>query len=256
MSAAYDLIRGFEGFRANPYWDVNAYRAGYGSDTMTTADGRVVPISTGMTVSRDDAERDLARRVDTEFMPRAISAVGQAAWGHLNDQQRAALTSITYNYGELPAPVASAIQAGDLAGAEQAIRALAGHNGGVNEGRRNKEADLFSGRSQAPSTMEADGPANPDRRLAWAYANGRMSPEDAALYEQGMEAGDFPKAGKKEDRPDPLAGLASATERRRAPVALAPISIAPISAPAQAGQGIPDLLASITRAPLARYRGI
>ena len=248
MSSAYEVIRGFEGFRANPYWDVNAYRAGYGSDTMTTADGRVVPISTGMTVTKQDAERDLARRVDTEFMPRAASAVGQDAWGRLNDQQRAALTSITYNYGELPASVASAVQSDDMAAADAAIRALASHNDGVNADRRNKEADLFSGKAQAPVAQEGD------TRLAWAYANGKMTPEDAALYEQGMQAGDFPKAGAK-PKDDPLADFASATSRRRAPSQLAPISISTAQA-SQPAVTLPDLLASVTRAPLARYRGI
>ena len=36
---AFDLIKRFEGFRTTPYWDVNAYRTGYGSDTVTLADG-------------------------------------------------------------------------------------------------------------------------------------------------------------------------------------------------------------------------
>lgn len=55
-----------------------------------------------------------------------------------------------------------------------------------------------------PTAPPADGapgatpPAsNTATRLAYAYANGKMTPEDEALYEQGMEAGDFPKVEKK-----------------------------------------------------------
>lgn len=137
-----DLIKGFEGFRETPYWDVNAFRTGYGSDTITTADGRVIPVSEGMQVSRADAERDLQRRVSTEFQPRAQQAAG-AAWDTLGAPQRAALTSIAYNYGSVPEPVAQALQSGGDVGA--AIMSLAGHNDGINADRRAKEAALFSG---------------------------------------------------------------------------------------------------------------
>lgn len=138
------LIREFEGFRETPYWDVNAHRTGYGSDTVTLADGRVVPVDPNTRVTREDAERDLERRVSQEFMPRAASAVGQDVWNTLSEPQRAALTSITYNYGSLPSSVARAVASGDMAAATQAIRALSSHNDGVNESRRNREADIFS----------------------------------------------------------------------------------------------------------------
>ncbi len=68
-------------------------------------------------------------------------------------------------------------------------------------GHRAKAAALLGG-EYTPTGMEADGPGRIDRnpaRLAWAYANGRMTPEDAAIYERGMAAGVFPKA----ERPKP-----------------------------------------------------
>jgi hypothetical protein len=87
---------------------------------------------------------------------------------------------------------------------------------------------------KAPSTAYATAPrdrqapaeraSDPAIRLAWAYANGKMSPEDEALYEQGVAAGDFPPAKKKE-RPTESAPLAttgalltSLNKRREAPV--------------------------------------
>lgn len=78
-----------------------------------------------------------------------------------------------------------------------------------------------------PSTMEADGPGRVDRnpaRLAWAYANGRMTPEDAAVYEQGVAEGVFPKAERKEQQPDPLSVYAMTAMRPRAPFQPVPLS--------------------------------
>jgi GH24 family phage-related lysozyme (muramidase) len=145
MNATLDLLRQFEGFRETPYWDVNALRAGYGSDTMTLADGSVVPVGKNTRVSRADAERDLARRVETEFMPRVVAAVGPDVFATLSDGQKAALGSITYNYGSLPSSVASAVQTGDAAAVANAINALGAHNEGVNKDRRAKEAAIYSG---------------------------------------------------------------------------------------------------------------
>ncbi|MGD4317972.1 hypothetical protein QT621_26175, partial [Xanthomonas citri pv. citri] len=35
----FDMIRRFEGFKSAPYWDVNHFRIGFGSDTITREDG-------------------------------------------------------------------------------------------------------------------------------------------------------------------------------------------------------------------------
>lgn len=142
--SAASVIRRFEGFRSTPYWDRNAHRTGYGSDTITRADGSIVSVQPGMQVSREDAERDLQRRINTEFVPRAVRAVGPAAWSSLNESSRAALTSITYNYGSLPKSVASVIaNGGSNAEIADAVRGLAGHNNGVNATRRFAEADMI-----------------------------------------------------------------------------------------------------------------
>lgn len=153
---AFDLIKRFEGFRTTPYWDVNAYRTGYGSDTVTLADGRVVPVSQGMKISAEDAQRDLERRVTSEFTPRAVAKVGQEAWGRLSEPQRAALLSVTYNYGDLPDSVANRIAAGDLSGAASAISALGSHNDGVNADRRAAEARIFAGGDLPPGALPSD----------------------------------------------------------------------------------------------------
>jgi len=228
MEPVLALIRSFEGFRETPYWDVNALRTGYGSDTVTLADGRVVPVTQDTRVTREDADRDLQRRVNQEFMPIAARAVGEDVFSSLPPNQQAALTSIAYNYGELPSSVADAVRSGDQASVVNAIRALGSHNEGVNKSRREKEAAVYGG--VMPSDMEADGAGRVDRnpaRLAWAYANGKMTPEDAAMYERGMADGVFPKAEKPKALPDPLQIYANtAMPQRRAPFQLTPIPVA------------------------------
>lgn len=142
---AASVIREFEGFRSSPYWDVNAHRVGYGSDTITRADGSVVRVAPGMTVSREDAERDLTRRIG-EFQQGIRESVGDEAWNRLSPNIQTALTSVAYNYGSLPANVVMAVKSnGTPEGIAAAIESLKSHNDGVNAGRRQREADIVRG---------------------------------------------------------------------------------------------------------------
>lgn len=223
MNATLDLLRQFEGYREAPYWDVNALRAGYGSDTMTLADGSVVPIGKDTRVSREDAERDLARRVESEFMPRVVASVGPDVFATLSDGQKAALGSITYNYGSLPDSVARAVRSGDPAAAATAIAALGSHNEGVNRDRRSKEAAIYSGAASVPSS------GGGVDRLAMAYANGKMTPEDAAIYERGMAEGVFPKAQKPEPKPpSPFEVYAANAPQQQMPTQFQPLQAAAV----------------------------
>lgn len=144
------ILRNFEGFRATPYWDVNADRVGYGSDTITRADGSVVRVTKGMRVSREDAERDLKRRV-AEFQTAAARDTGEA-WNDLSPDQQAALTSVAYNYGSLPKRVVRAIQTGDANAIADAVESLSDHNGGVNRKRREAEAAIIRGGASIPAS--------------------------------------------------------------------------------------------------------
>jgi tape measure domain-containing protein len=156
---AGQLIKGFEGFRSTPYYDVNAYRIGYGSDTITLADGTIRQVVEGMRITRADADRDLVRRIMQEFMPAARRAVGSDRFDSLAPQQQAVLTSLAYNFGagafadgEALAGVRRAVEQGSAEGVAEAIRALGSSqfDPATPEGqgltrRRNREAALFSG---------------------------------------------------------------------------------------------------------------
>lgn len=182
QTAAADFLRRREGFRESPYYDVNAFRAGYGSDTMTTADGTVVPVRQGMTVSREDAERDLARRIP-QFEQRVVAAVGQEQYAALPPNAQAALISIAYNYGTLPGSIRAAARSGDPAALAQAVAGLAGDNQGVNAGRRREEAAMIAG-GAAPNAMAAPGAAMP--------ANAMLAPPDATAAQRPLGIPEFP----------------------------------------------------------------
>lgn len=171
VSSAVDLIKKFEGFLSSPRWDVNAYRAGYGSDTFTAPNGDVTAIRPGMQVTLADADRDLFRRIG-DFQKGIIDKVGADSWGKLDDQTQQALTSVAYNYGTLPNDIAKAVQSGSKDGIAQAILSHQGDNGGVNANRRAAEANYMMSGSTTPIKAEiyVKGPGgemlSPEEQLA------------------------------------------------------------------------------------------
>jgi GH24 family phage-related lysozyme (muramidase) len=150
---AASLIRRKEGFRSRPYWDANAWRIGYGSDTITRADGSTVKVAQGMEITREDAERDLQRRIPEFQKQGIIQHVGQNTWDKLNDQTKAAITSLAYNYGSISRldALKKAIEAGDKNMIAQAVESYSGHNNGVNYNRRMEEARMIRTSSDSPT---------------------------------------------------------------------------------------------------------
>jgi GH24 family phage-related lysozyme (muramidase) len=199
------IIRQFEGFRSSPYWDVNAHRVGYGSDTVTLASGQVARVTPAMTVSREDAERDLARRI-SEFSAAAAKQVGEDAWANLAPSTQAALTSVAYNYGRLPARIIPAVKTGDPAEIANAVRGLGGDNGGINARRRNSEADIIQGRAAAsaqltPVQLRRDGTPQGDAYDAAVLKTGGYRAEAAmksGLAELGERFAGDPEGFERE----------------------------------------------------------
>jgi murein DD-endopeptidase MepM/ murein hydrolase activator NlpD len=150
---AASLIRRKEGFRSRPYYDKNAWRIGYGSDTITRADGSTVKVTQGMQITEEDAERDLQRRIPEFQKQGIIQYVGQNTWDKLNDQTKAALTSLAYNYGSISRldALKKAITSGDKNMIAQAVESYSGHNDGVNYNRRMEEARMIRGSSDSPT---------------------------------------------------------------------------------------------------------
>lgn len=139
MEQAKALLRKEEGFRETPYWDVTAHRVGYGSDTTVTADGKVVRVSKGMKITREDAERDLDHRLMNVEGAKVRQQLGPA-WDKLSESGKAALASVGYNYGSLPSAIVKAARTGDTAAIAAAVGGLA-----ANKSRRGREAAMILG---------------------------------------------------------------------------------------------------------------
>ncbi len=134
LDHASQYVAHWEGFRAHAYWDVNAWRVGYGSDTEGP-DGDKVERGTATTPSR--AMQNLSLRLG-EFLTVCIREVGRP-WHGLTLNQQTALIDMCYNYGHIPIEV-------NVANKEltaRRIQACAVHNGGVNRARRLDEASLY-----------------------------------------------------------------------------------------------------------------
>lgn len=190
-SAAGRMVAQLESFRPNAYWDVNAYRTGFGSDTVTRADGSIEKVTKDTTVTLVEATRDLGRRI-LEFQNGIRQSIGSDRFASFTQEQQAALTSIAYNYGSLPDRIVNAIVSGGDVGA--AIRGLGGDNGGINRGRRNSEADAFNSTAAAMNTRAAEEQRREAERAAKQRSSLLRDPDPLAAY-----------------RPDPWAGLRGVT---------------------------------------------
>lgn len=154
--SATALIESFEGFRESTYWDVNHHRVGYGSDTVTAADGRVREVRQGDRVTREDADRDLSRRVSS--VEQTASRRAGQGWGQLPEGARAAVISVAYNYGESSArlqPLWDAARTGNAERVASVIESLAGDNEGTNRTRRLQEANTARGYGGTPYANSA-----------------------------------------------------------------------------------------------------
>ncbi len=142
----YEGLESYKDGFSHARWDVNAYRVGHGSDTYTTADGKIHPVKADTKITAEDANRDLQRR-SQEFAQTASKQAG-AVWNQLPDSAQAALTSVAYNYGSLPKRILPAVKSGDLSQIATAVKDLGSDNKGINKQRRAQEAAMILGGSR------------------------------------------------------------------------------------------------------------
>ena len=88
-----------EGFTEVATFDENAYRAGYGSDKIVK-NGALTTVTQGMTVTKEEAVQTLAQYSIPEFVKQIVKDLGEDNWNKLNNNQKAALTSLGYNVGK------------------------------------------------------------------------------------------------------------------------------------------------------------
>ena len=142
-------LRLSEGLRTDAYWDVNHWRTGYGSDTVTRADGTVEQVTQNTKITPADAERDLQRR--TAIAANTAAVVVGPVWGGMSPGAKSALTSVVYNYGHVPNDIAEAARSGNMAALSQALMKHSTDNDGINAQRRMAEARAVIGGNSSPS---------------------------------------------------------------------------------------------------------
>lgn len=143
VETASDLLRKFEGYISKPKWDVNAYRLGYGSDTIELPNGTWRKVLKTDTTTKEYAEKDLKRRLTTEFIPRVKNQIGEPYWSNLPIPAQASLVSLAYNYGRITKqPIIKAAKSGDLNALSKAIVDSTYNDNPILRDRRKKEADF------------------------------------------------------------------------------------------------------------------
>lgn len=99
VNIAFRFISQKEGFISQAKFDINAYRGGYGSDTLVTENGNVVKVSSTTVFTPQDAERTLKYNITGPYRTAVVAEIGEIRWNALNDRQKAALVSYVYNAG-------------------------------------------------------------------------------------------------------------------------------------------------------------
>lgn len=170
---AAGLIKNFEGFRSKAYWDVNAYRVGYGTDTIN---GKKV--TSGTRVTQAEATKSLVNEQIPKYEKTIRGQVGDKAFDGLPNATKASLISVGYNYGSLPNSVKSAVKTGSVDKIATSIEGLKGHNGGINAKRRAKEA-AYARKPDAPTVAKSKSAdkatvakASPDKGVSKSGSSG------------------------------------------------------------------------------------
>ena len=132
---AAEYVGANEGFATHAYWDVNAWRIGFGSDTRAKDQIRV---KRGDVTTKEEALDNLRLRLP-HFWSVVIAQAPEA--NALPTRAKVALLDMAYNYGSLPQNVVWAIRhgGGNLSVIASAIRRHDTDNRSVNAHRREKE---------------------------------------------------------------------------------------------------------------------
>lgn len=97
---AAEFIGREEGFIPMAVFDVDKYRIGHGSDTITIDEGHFRPVQKGDVTTLEMADLDLARRLK-DFEAGLKAQIGEENWKRIPVNAKVALMSLAYNYGSI-----------------------------------------------------------------------------------------------------------------------------------------------------------
>jgi GH24 family phage-related lysozyme (muramidase) len=150
-----ELLKKYEGFNRVAVWDVNAYRIGYGSDTITNSNGQYRKVVKGDQTTEQLAAKDLQRRIK-EFEQKLIRQVGKEYWEPLNYQVKAALISLAYNYGGFIPSLTKTIEAIQTGNNKKIATAILNETKNHNKSKsENVRAALYNRRKKEAAIIEA-----------------------------------------------------------------------------------------------------
>jgi len=152
ITAAADFIKPREGFREEPYPDPpddpsGRLSIGYGSDTITRPDGSFYKITRKSRVTKEDAERDLIRRIRDEFKPRVVNRLNSRSvdYNTLPLKLKVVFIDLAYNYGTLFFDFIEGYKASGVQGVIDELQRRANLGGGQVPSRRKAEIAYLGG---------------------------------------------------------------------------------------------------------------
>lgn len=128
------LIAGEEGVRLKAYKDSGG--------VPTIGYGETKGVRLGDTITKEKAVVRLRSSIESHRKV-AIKQVGAEKWNKLDENTKAVLTSVAYNYGSLPDRIMPAVKTGDSEKIAQSLSLLHGDNGGILKARRERESGFI-----------------------------------------------------------------------------------------------------------------
>lgn len=146
-----DLLRDYEGLRLNAYPDPASkgepYTIGIGATYYPPGFRLRGKVRMGDTITEEEAYWIKQQHI-LDHRKRLLGEIGSSVYNKLPNGVKAALESKVFNYGSLQEPLVSMVkkasETGNYSNVSRYFRnVLAKHNGGINDWRRNDEANLI-----------------------------------------------------------------------------------------------------------------
>ena len=97
-AVAANFISSQEGFLSHAKYDVNHYRAGFGSSQKLVG-SNLIEVTSTTTFTKQEAIDTLSYQLKVDYEKVMIKSFGSGPWNKLNKNQKAAVVSMAYNCG-------------------------------------------------------------------------------------------------------------------------------------------------------------